>query len=157
MVLAAVAPSGCGGSEALQQQVTELRVLGVQREPPDAAPGQQVALSALVVDPLPGESTLTWCACATPISAGEYFSGGLDTSVGLCADPDLPFGQEIGAGPTASFTVPETFLDDVVDELVDQGWQDEDGEPYLPLWVVVRDGRGGTSWCEQRLPHSSEE
>jgi hypothetical protein len=29
----------------------------------------------------------------------------------------------------------------------------DDGGRYLPIWVVVRDGRGGTAWCEQRVPY----
>ncbi len=119
---------GCGGGTDGPQLVTQLRVLAVQLDPPDAVPGQEVQLSALIVDPLPGDSTLTWYACAVPITAGEYFTGGVDTSVGLCADPDRPFGDEIGTGSTASFTVPESFLDDAVDELIAQGWDDSSGE-----------------------------
>ena len=29
----------------------------------------------------------------------------------------------------------------------------EDGTPGIPIWVVVRDGRGGTSWCHAQIPY----
>jgi hypothetical protein len=30
---------------------------------------------------------------------------------------------------------------------------DDEGSPYLPIWVVMRDGRGGVSWCRQDVPY----
>ncbi len=29
----------------------------------------------------------------------------------------------------------------------------EDGAPAIPIWIVVRDGRGGTAWCADSLPY----
>ena len=31
---------------------------------------------------------------------------------------------------------------------------DDEGRPSLPIWLVVRDGRGGASWCHERLPYT---
>ncbi len=32
-------------------------------------------------------------------------------------------------------------------------YTDGAGDPVIPIWVVVRDGRGGTSWCHQQVPY----
>jgi hypothetical protein len=46
---------------------------------------------------------------------------------------------------------PVAFVIDEVDP--DQLVEGADGEAAIPLWVVVRDGRGGTSWCHQQIPY----
>lgn len=32
-------------------------------------------------------------------------------------------------------------------------YTDADGHTTVPIWVVARDGRGGTSWCHQLVPY----
>lgn len=54
-------------------------------------------------------------------------------------------GMTVGGDPHVQFRVETPVEEDLL--------EDEDGTPYLPLWVVVRDGRGGTAWCEQRVPY----
>lgn len=46
-------------------------MLAVRAEPPEAAPGATVTLSALVVDP-DGEPEVAWIGCAVPVDCPDY-------------------------------------------------------------------------------------
>jgi hypothetical protein len=127
LLLAAVLVSGCPDPLQPQQYVAELRVLAIRLDPPDARPGDEVTATALVVDEVGREWTTTWYACETPISTADYFSASFDPAGSLCDDPERPFGHEIGAGPSATFTVPESFLDDAGALLAAAGLDDGEG------------------------------
>lgn len=51
--------------------VDRTRVLAVRADPPEAAPGATVTLSALVVDPA-GDPTVAWMVCTVPIDCPDY-------------------------------------------------------------------------------------
>ena len=51
--------------------VDRTRVLAIQAEPPEAASGQLVTLSALVVDPN-GEPEAAWVACTMPVDCPDF-------------------------------------------------------------------------------------
>ena len=59
--LGAALLTGCGEGPMDETLVDELRVLGIRAEPPEAAPGEPVALTALVADPAgTGADVLLW-------------------------------------------------------------------------------------------------
>jgi hypothetical protein len=60
---------GCGGDFDPGSRVTDLRVLAVRADAPYAAPGQDVHLEALTVDPAGRELTFGWALCINPASA----------------------------------------------------------------------------------------
>ena len=99
--------------------VNGLRLLGAQAEPPEADPGEQVMLTAWVVDPRGGGIDVTWSACMLP-------SNGL-------ANPGCTDGQgqglvALGRGPTLGITVPS-----VTPAML--GPPDATGGVYLPLVI----------------------
>lgn len=132
----ALGATACGGSLEPREQVSDLRVLGVQLDPPTAVPGAEVAVRSLVVDPSGGTWTARWYACHTPVSFGAFFSGEYRASEGLCGDPEHPQGHLIGEGESASFTVPLTFLQDTQDALKAEGL-DFDDEQIAGLLAIV--------------------
>jgi hypothetical protein len=72
-VLALLFLAGCNDNLPIASFVDKLRVLAVQASPPDAAPGTQVRLDPLVVEPEQNTSTLSalWLACATDPGASS--------------------------------------------------------------------------------------
>ncbi len=109
------------------QEVAELRVLGIRLDPPDARPGDEVTATALIVDEAGNDWTASWYACPVPISAADYFSATFDPAGSFCDDYDETYGDLVGSGDTATFTVPEGFLDDAAQLLEDEGFEDVDG------------------------------
>jgi hypothetical protein len=99
-VLACVAAAAGGCSEADLSDasfVSGLRVLGVQAEPPEAAPGDPIELTAWVVDTSGAAVDVTWSACLLP-SNGLANNGCTDGSGnGLIG---------LGSGATISTVVP---------------------------------------------------
>ena len=92
---------GCSDDLPEPSLVANLRILGVQADPPEAAPGDEVALSALVLDtPDAGPSELVWIAC--PPSDAPILTLGPEA----CASGDM-----IGTGPTTSFAIDESATD----------------------------------------------
>ena len=94
---------GCTQSEDLSDEafVSGLRVLGVQAEPPEAAAGDAVTLTAWVVDTLGRAVDVEWSACMLP-SNGIANPGCTDgTGNGLVA---------IGSGDTIAMTMPAVDL-----------------------------------------------
>lgn len=109
--------------------VTDLRVLAVRAEPPEVAPGDTVAIDALVVDPSNRPARYQWYACLLPELGGGGFGGNSDEtqSSGGNGTPlsDDPYGGScwrrveagiahavaLGTDPTASFTVPADLFD----------------------------------------------
>ena len=114
--------AGCGKFDLGDAALVEgLRVIGVQAEPPEAAPGDAVKLTAWVVDTHGGAVDVTWSACLLP-SNGVANDGCTDTSghglVGL------------GSGETITATVP------MVDAAM-LGPEDASDGVYLPIVAHV--------------------
>jgi len=121
---------GCGNDLPVSSSIDKLRVLAMRAEPPEAAPGEAVALDALVVEPplqqldggAPQPVSWLWLACAiapgstsgVPCGLGAErpvttASGGLG-QVPLCsAKPDAPICL-LGTDPTAGYTPPASLL-----------------------------------------------
>lgn len=118
------------------QEVGELRVLGIRLDPPDARPGDEVTATALIVDEAGHDWTASWYACATPISAADYFSATFDPAGSFCDDPDETYGELVGTGSSATFTVPESFLDDAAGLLLAEGFESAGGEIDQLLAVI---------------------
>ncbi len=74
--------AGCLEDLPRPSKVDSLRVLAVRAEPPEAAPGDSVKLTALVVDPTGKGRPLTmrWSACLIPERGNGFFSTGGTTS-----------------------------------------------------------------------------
>lgn len=80
----------CSTSDFTQEWLVDrTRVLAIQAEPPEAASGQVVSLSALVVDP-DGEPEAAWVACLMPVAC-----------------PDYPSVQELAAADTSAMSAEE--------------------------------------------------
>jgi hypothetical protein len=99
--------------------VNSLRILGAQAEPPEAAPGDTVALSAWVFDPRGGSIDVRWSACMLP-------SNGVANAA--CADGSGSGLVALGGGETLSIVVP------AVDAAM-LGPPDITGGVYLPLFI----------------------
>lgn len=116
LALAVALAGGCTSGLESQTRVSDMRVLAIRAEPPMVLPGDEVELSALVVDPWagPGEQpTISWYACMTPEPLERFFGADFEYGDAPCDDPDHPEGVLLGEGPvgtTARFTVPEDFL-----------------------------------------------
>jgi len=123
LVIAALAVAGCGKFDLGEAALVEgLRLIGVQAEPPEAFPGDQVKLTAWVFDTRGGTIDVSWSACLLP-SNGLANDGCTDTSgngvVGL------------GSGEELTMTVPAV-------DAATLGPQDQSYGVYLPIVVHVR-------------------
>ncbi|MGZ3426669.1 MAG: hypothetical protein ACXVCV_08475 [Polyangia bacterium] len=114
--------------------VDGLRILGAQAEPPEAAPGDTVALSAWVVDTHGGSVAVSWSACLLP-SDGLANPG--------CTDPRGNGRVALGSGETLSIVVPAV-------DAATLGPQDITGGVYLPI-VVHAVGRDDSADAIYRL------
>jgi len=107
-------------------RVDRLRVLGIQAEPPEVAPGDTVTLSALVVDFEERAISFAWSACVLPERGSGPFGGGAETGAsggvgygiddgGSCleiktVDPGLVI--DLGNQEQALLTIPGDLLSD---------------------------------------------
>jgi hypothetical protein len=108
-LLAVAAAGGCGSGLPSASQITNLRVIGLQADPPAAEVGTQVALTSLVMDnDRSAAIDLAWVACvetkgASPFACAE---GGTIAMPQLCAnDPEAPL-CFLGADPSETYTIP---------------------------------------------------
>ena len=106
-------------------KVDKFRVLAVVAEPPEVGPGDEVKLSALVIDPEGREISYQWAACLAPeqetgfgassdtgTSGGNGYSTNIPpTCVDLATDPKSG-SLDLGTAETATVTIPEDFLTD---------------------------------------------
>ncbi len=101
----ALLSAGCGAEFDPPSEVTTLRVLGVQKSVPYAAPGETVELSMLWHDGAPRGSRdveIMWLGgCFNP--AGDLYFGCFDVFAGA----GMPVA---GSGERFSFTVPEDII-----------------------------------------------
>jgi len=120
---AATALGGCTEADLGDFSLVDgLRLLGVQANPPEAAPGDQVTLTAWVADTRGGSVDVSWSACFLP-SNGIANAG--------CTDGSGNGLVGLGSGDTITFTVPD------VDATI-LGPSDASYGVYLPIVVNVR-------------------
>ncbi|MFT5582809.1 MAG: hypothetical protein ACI9VR_000385 [Cognaticolwellia sp.] len=117
--------------------VDRARILGVASEPAEPAPGDQVTLSSLAVDPELGIGTVTWFGCVLEDSSGfgcaldsetleELFAMDLEE---MTPEEQIAWFEEvqaagfIGVEPDLppSFTVPTDLLDGLSEEEATEG------------------------------------
>jgi hypothetical protein len=114
--------AGCGkfdlGDAAF---VDGLRLLGVQAEPPEAAPGESVKLTAWVVDTHGGSIDVSWSACLLP-SNGVANPG--------CTDGSGNGLVTLGSGESITITMPAV-------DAATLGPPDATEGVYLPIVVHV--------------------
>ena len=121
-VVALALVSACGCSEADLSDaafVDGLRLLGVHAEPPEAAPGDTVTLTAWVVDPHGSAVDVRWDECLLP-SNGTANPG--------CTDGSGNGLVGLGSGPSLAMVVPEI-------DLATLGPVDATWGVYLPIVV----------------------
>jgi hypothetical protein len=132
-VLASVCGAGCvllvlDGCQSFSDPpvtfVAGLRVLGMQAEPPQIAPGASTTVTALVVDTNGGTPTSSWSQCLLPPLPGQTVNTDcVDGSAGAALQP-------IGDGLTIPFTMPQVTASSL-------GAPDATGGVYLPLVAAV--------------------
>jgi hypothetical protein len=86
--------AGCGERLDEPSLVKTPRVLAMVAEPPSAPPGEDVALSALVVDPAGRELEMSWTLCATE-DLGDFGRGGGGGGGGALSDGNAQYGAEV--------------------------------------------------------------
>jgi hypothetical protein len=90
--------ASCGDSSlAVPELIQSLRILAIQSEPPEVAPGQTIRLRALVVDPKNRPISLQWFRCQRTVDTG-------------CRDKTDD--KRLGNGQELRWTVPKDFLAD---------------------------------------------
>jgi len=146
MYLAVLA--GCSGNLPAASFIDKLRVLAVQTEPPEVAPFETSALSALVVEPPvqqldggpPSPVSYLWTACKIPLGASALTPCGLGTdalSAGLPPSCAAQPGADlcvIGTDPTASFAPSDAAVG-------------SDGTGQWLISLTVSDTAGGAVGC----------
>lgn len=128
VVLALALCAGCTKADLSDFAFVQgLRLLGAQAEPPEAAPGDSVTLTAWATDTTGQSFVVSWSACTLP-SNGQANPGCTDGSGnGLVA---------LGSGDTLSFVMPAV-------DPVALGAPDFTGGLYLPIVIHVA-GRDDT-------------
>jgi hypothetical protein len=125
VVIALIAASGCSKADlAAAALVDGLRVLGIHAEPPEAAPGDTVALTAWAVDPRGRAIDVAWSECLLP-SNGTANPG--------CTDGSGNGIVGIGSGLDVSLVVPEL-------DAATLGAPDATYGVYLPIVLHARAG-----------------
>ncbi len=107
-VATALAPvalaAGCGNDLEPGTRLIDFRLLAVQADKPYAAPGEEVKLQALVVEPFGRPVSYAWTTCVNPIDSTA--NACLDTIVARARAGVAPvFRQGVG-NDTFTFTVP---------------------------------------------------
>jgi hypothetical protein len=110
----ALAALGCGVELDPPHEVKTLRVLGVQKDAPYAAPGEEVELSILWHDgspKAPRPVSVAWFSgCVNP--PGDLYYGCFETFAGLePGGTQLPPGVKLGLGDRFAFTIPADIID----------------------------------------------
>lgn len=110
---AALGVAACGVEFDPSEEVQTLRVLGVQKDKPYPAPGDEVTLSMLYTDPREDAEPVqvAWLSgCFNP--AGDLYAGCFEEFAEV-EDPSsgqLPEGFAFGFGDTHTFTVPDDII-----------------------------------------------
>jgi hypothetical protein len=116
---------GCGSNFDPASYVSGLRLLGARAEPPEAAPGDRVALTAWTVDTRGRAIDVVWSACLLPPIPGMGFINDncLATDMGAALIP-------LGNGDLISAVVPTVPPDVLLPP-------DITGGQYLPIRMGV--------------------
>ncbi|HEY1585830.1 MAG TPA: hypothetical protein VGH63_09105 [Polyangia bacterium] len=101
LLIVAFGLAACGNGAENAAFVNGLRLLGARSEPPEAAPGDAVTLTAWAVDPTGHAVDLDWSACTAPPVAG---TGELNPSC-ITTDAGAPL-DALGSGASLAVTVP---------------------------------------------------
>jgi hypothetical protein len=117
--------SGCGDDFTPASFVTGLRLLVAKAEPPEAAPGDSVQLTAFAVDTRQRSIAMKWAACLAPPVAGM----GTINDACLTTDMGAPL-IPLGSGPMITATVPAVPASALLPP-------DITGGQYLPIGVQV--------------------
>ena len=132
-ILTSVCRAGCvlvwiGGCQNFSDPpvtfVTGLRVLGIEAEPPQIAPGASTTVTALAVDTAGATPAASWNQCNLPPLPGQTVNA---ACVDGSAAADL---QPIGNGLTIPFVMPQVTATSL-------GAPDATGGVYLPLVAAV--------------------
>jgi hypothetical protein len=113
-IVLALAALGCGAEFDPPHRVETLRVLGVQKSAPYAAPGEDVELRILWHDGSPSAPrpvTVTWFSgCINP--PGDLYYNCFATFQGLEGAPSgsLPPGVSVGVGDRFTFPMPDDVI-----------------------------------------------
>jgi len=120
-----VATCGCNDDLPVPSRVDGLRVLGIQADPPEVAPGDTVSLKALLVDADGRSIEAAWTACVVPERGTGPLGGAGETGEGGGAGYGLNDGgtclematidpsavMDLGSGTETTLTIPADFLD----------------------------------------------
>lgn len=117
--------SACGDGFPPASFVDGLRLLGMRADPPEAAPGQTVALTAWAVDTQQRAINLQWAACLAPPDPG------MGTINNDCLTTDMStFLTALGSGAMISTVVPAVPATALLPP-------DITGGQYLPIRLSV--------------------
>jgi hypothetical protein len=123
LVAALALAGGCTKADLSDFSLVDgLRLLGIQAEPPEAAPGDEVKLTAWVVNTHAGAVDVSWSLCLLP-------SNGIANDA--CTDASSSGLVALGSGETITMTVPD------VDPAI-LGPQDASFGVYLPIVAHLR-------------------
>ncbi len=86
LLLLVGACAGCAMGPNTETLIDDLRVVGVTLDPPEAAPGQSVAVDVTVADPEEQGAELLFWTCTDPFFSGE------------CLEASLPLEQWVWEG-----------------------------------------------------------
>ena len=125
LLIVALALGGCGSGGDNAALVNGLRLLGARSEPPEAAPGDAVTLTAWAVDPTGHAVDVEWSACTAAPVAG---TGELNPSC-ITTDGGAPL-DALGSGAALGVTVPSYDASAL-------GPPDITGGVYLPFRIHV--------------------
>ncbi len=96
--------AGCGSDFDPASRVQGLRILATRVDKPYAAPGETVTFEALAVNPNGEPISISWAACARPLSPSA-----------LGCVRTLPKGAPLSEGASFTVTIPPNTLDGVPD------------------------------------------
>ncbi len=128
MLCAALLANGCTPDWPSSNEVRDLRLLAIQAEPPDLAPGASTKLSALTPDPTAPEreSMVLWFACdpipaspgTPPCATFSTLDDATDLDLSLITDPSVglrPLFARDGAAPwrEAIYDAPPALFDEL--------------------------------------------
>jgi hypothetical protein len=121
--------AGCGPSFDPPSYVKGLRVLAVEADPPELAPGEQTTLRLLITDGN-DDATIEWATCTRPTYPGAGF-----INPDCTKETPEPWLIPLGTERTLRFTMPN------VDPLSGQlGLPDGTSGFYVPIRAIVRSG-----------------
>jgi hypothetical protein len=142
-LLLLVVVAGCGDDLPQASFIDKLRILAVQLEPPEVAPGTATTATALAVEPIVSQADgplapvdILWLRCETASGALQANPCSVaDTTLPpLCSDEPTATSCILGSGPSVSYTPDASQVGD-------------DGRGEVLITVVAADVDGGGRQC----------